>query len=228
VTAALNLLGQRFERLVVIERLKNDRKYRTWWLCQCDCGWKTAVKGEALVSGGTRSCGCLHREEVAALARQHGMSRTPTYVSWLNMRRRCGNPADSAYANYGGRGIAVCEAWQASFEAFYADMGVCPVGFTLERRDNDGPYSAENCSWASRKTQGHNRRTTCLVMWNGISRSITEWADVLGLARATVTRRLRNGWPIVCVLTAPRGTRKGDATYSALDSATQNEQCELA
>lgn len=94
---------------------------------------------------------------------RHGHSRvgmiTPTYRAWKNMNQRCSNQALPEYARYGGRGIRVCARWRV-FENFLADMGECPPGLTLDRRNNDGNYEPDNCRWATRATQ---RRNTCTV-----------------------------------------------------------------
>lgn len=129
-------------------------------------------------------------------------SASPTYAVWSNMRQRCDNPNNSAFANYGARGIAVCARW-ATFENFLADMGHPPSGMTLEREDNHGPYSPENCRWATPVEQGQNKRNNRLLTIDGETLTISAWGRRYGLAVGTIHHRLETGWPDRAAVTCP-------------------------
>lgn len=115
------------------------------------------------------------------------------------MLDRCRNPNNPAFHHYGGRGIKVCRQWQ-DFSAFYEDMGDPPAGFTLERRHNGRGYSLGNCHWATRKEQQNNRRANHRLTFNGQTKTVTQWAEALGLPRNTLDERLRRGWPVAKAL----------------------------
>ena len=93
----------------------------------------------------------------------------PEYKSWQNILQRCHNKNDKDYHYYGGRGIKVCDRWKNSFENFLADMGKCPEGMTIDRKNNDGDYCKKNCRWASRKEQADNRSSNLLGTIESVS-----------------------------------------------------------
>lgn len=160
-----DVIGRRYGRLIVL------RRYRSRWLCLCDCGRETAAIGTELRSGRKRSCGCLR---VDAHLRHGGMRRgqgpdgrgkwSREYASWAGMIWRCTNPQGQRYEDYGGRGIKVCRRWLCGttrkhpFECFLEDMGKRPVGKTIDRIENDGNYKPNNCRWASPAEQRRNQR----------------------------------------------------------------------
>jgi hypothetical protein len=128
---------------------------------------------------------------------------SPTYRTWQSMRNRCLNPKNKEYPRYGGRGIAVCERWN-NFELFLEDMGERPPDTSLDRVDNDGPYSPENCRWTDQVTQANNRRSNVRISFNGETRTLSDWARFTGIPYTVLHDRLvKLGWTTEQALSKP-------------------------
>lgn len=193
-----DIVGQKFGLLTVISRAKTSSKNReTKWNCLCECGNTKIIYGNSLKSGRTTSCGCY----VKKINTTHGCSKHPLFQTWQAMVKRCINKNDPAYKNYGGRGISVCNEWINSPSQFIKDMTPKPEGLELDRIDNNGNYSKQNCKWSTRQEQCTNRRTTRLITFNNQTNSILEWSRITGINRRTIAQRLSKNWSIEHVLT---------------------------
>lgn len=195
--------GVRFGRLTVIEpsytslfentRAGHDRLVT----CRCDCGNEVDVLLGNLTRGNTTSCGCRAREVTSERVKIHGQSGSRLYWIWHNMIERCTNPSVERFKDYGARGIAVCDEWRDSFEAFmeWAVANGYQPGLQLDRRDNDGPYTPGNCRWATRKQQARNRRSNTIVTYKGRPVTLIEASELTGISYYTLIERRRRGWP---------------------------------
>lgn len=199
----LDLTDKTFGRLTVTGPAIR-RAGRVHWQCRCECGSTPVVFVGSLRAGRTESCGCLRAETTAARNHAHGGTSLPEYRVWLSMRTRCTNSAEPSYPRYGGRGIQVCERWE-SFENFLADMGSRPTRHhQIERTDNDGNYEPGNCRWATRSENCNNRVSSRVLVHDGRTLTLAEWARETGLNSHTVANRIdRLGWSVQRALTTP-------------------------
>jgi hypothetical protein len=124
------------------------------------------------------------------------------------MKLRCYDLDHKNHADYGGRGIVVCDRWRNSFENFLADMGLCPDGLMLDRIDNERNYEPGNCRWTDYKHQQRNRRSNTKLTFNGETLCIVEWAEKLGISQYTISMRLQRGWTTEKALTIPVMVKK--------------------
>lgn len=156
----IDLTGQRFGRLTVVDRCGCTSDGHSAWLCKCDCGKTSVVNGRYLTHGNTTSCGCFHKEMLSKRSTTHRKVHTRLYSIWTNMISRCTNEKVPCYHCYGGRGITVCDEWKNDFMTFYewAMANGYADNLTIDRADNDGNYEPSNCRWITMKEQSQNRR----------------------------------------------------------------------
>ena len=198
-----NLVGQTFGFLIVLKAGPSNAWGRVMWWCRCECGNEKAVATNHLRSGHTKSCGCWRHHCLTTHAKTHGLRYSPEYPVWHVMKQRCTNPKCTGYKNYGGRGITVCKRWSL-FENFIADMGPRPSpDHSIERKDNSGPYSPENCVWSTRKKQARNKRNNRFLTHGGETLCLTDWSERTGIKSLTIYGRLLRGWSIKDALTIP-------------------------
>ena len=202
-----DLTGQRFGRLVAVERV-GSRNTFALWKCKCDCGNEAEVVSTYLINGDTKSCGCLKAQNIKIANTKHGMRKTRIYHIWKNMRQRCINKNNQAYLDYGGRGISVCEEWKEFVPFYNWAMG---SGYkdclTIDRIDNGKGYSPENCRWATMKEQSNNRRDNVFYEYAGQTKTISQWSDVCGISIGCLRDRIRHGWVIDRILGTPKNMK---------------------
>lgn len=235
MTALIDITGQRFGRLVVLEKMPPRKGGGSDWLCVCDCGKQHVAIGSNLRKGDTTSCGCAalewaskmgsDRKFIAVrskLIERHGNKRrgmvTVEYKTWLGMKRRCYDARSKDFPSWGGRGIGVCDRWRNSFENFLVDMGKRPSGdYSIDRIDPNKDYSPENCRWATLQQQGaENRRDLKPVIINGIQfASIKAACAHYGTPYTMAWARIKSGHSIESAILTPKRGLPNNRTYES-------------
>lgn len=190
----IDLTGQRFGRLTVLEYAGSNKSGNALWLCHCDCGNKIIANNKLLRNGNTKSCGCLRQFREQPHKKTHGMSHTRFYSTWTGIKDRCFNVKSMHYPDYGGRGISMFPAWINDFVAFYNYISTLEnfgcEGYTLDRIDNNKGYEPNNLRWADAKTQSNNRRNVRLIEYEGELLTISQAAEKSGISRKTLSDRI--------------------------------------
>ncbi len=229
-----DLTGMKFGKLTVLKQgerkiLKSGQR-QIRWICKCECGNTISTSSALLKNGKSKSCGCGQKEAARIANTKHGMYKDRIYKIFKQMHVRCEKEYSAAYKNYGGRGIKVCDEWSGengfqnfvkwAFENGYEDT------LSIDRIDNNGNYSPENCRWANSYVQSNNTRKNVNITWNGETHSLSVWGRIKpnGLAYDTLRSRLRDGWSIERAFTEPQHTHKKDTegTLITIDGETHN------
>lgn len=195
-----DLSGQRFGKLTAIKPVGRNKHGNYFWLCKCDCGNEKTVRSSSLLSGYTRSCGCLAtsaRTENIKKANgfYHGHNKKRLHRIYLCMIYRCTNPKSKDFKYYGDRGITVCEEWKNSYESFekWAFENGYAENLTLDRKDTNGNYEPSNCRWATMLEQSNNKRCNIIITFNGETHTLKEWAKISGVNYYTMHKRYKAG-----------------------------------
>lgn len=207
-----DLTGMVFDNLEVIGKAEKSKTGLMRWRCKCTlCGSEIIAFASGLKRGRSKMCvECSHKRRGT-----HGLSRDRIYPVWQAIIRRCENPNNEHYHDYGGRGIAVCEEWHdvRKFAEWAYKNGFNPTAkrgeCTIERRDVNGNYCPDNCFWADMKTQGRNKRNNHFLQTDTRSKTLTDISEEVGLLATTIAGRLNRGWSIDDALNTPADKRRG-------------------
>lgn len=201
-----DLTSQKFGRLTVVKRGPDYRKGVPTWECVCECGNTRTVRAGILTRGESQSCGCLKKEiqraRMVAANTLHGMTGTRTHRIWCGIVTRCTDKNSTSFKKYGAKGITISARWE-HFENFYADMGNCPDGLTIDRIDNSKGYESGNCRWASMETQQNNRTNNHCATINGVTKTLAQWQKESPVCRNTIRNRLNAGWDYESAIFSP-------------------------
>ena len=202
----VNLVGQRFGRLVAVEQLKKPPRHDHYYRCICDCGNEKVVVGYSLTNGNCKSCGCYLRECSSLKARTHNLSKTHLYKIWAGIKNRTDKRRSSCVGNYRKLNIGICDEWKNDFVSFYnwsIENGYTdeklPNGkykWTVDRIDRYGDYCPDNCRWATLKQQMNNQTRNKLITYKGKTQTVAQWCDELNLRYNLVNGRLLDGWEV--------------------------------
>lgn len=208
----IDITGKKFGKLTAIKldhREKNSYSQTVqYWLFKCDCGKEVVLHKQRVMSGNTKSCGCIRHFKLIKKNKKHGLSKSRLYVIYSGMKARCYDKKHISYQYYGGRGINICNEWKNDFYSFYKwaiDNGYDDTKkrgeLTIDRIDVNSDYSPENCRWVSIKEQNRNHRNNYKITFNGKTYCVSEWAERLGIKPQTIKRRIARGWNVREALT---------------------------
>lgn len=189
-----DMTGQRFGNLFAVRVTGRAASGDLKWEFVCDCGLVFTANGYYARCGKITTCPECAAERSKRASITHGMSNSREFGIWVGMHTRCYNPKAASFHNYGGRGIEICQRWRDSFENFLHDMGFAPSPrHSIERKDNDGHYTPDNCYWATAIEQANNKRTNIVMTINGVTRTLSQWAKFFGATRASAFYRYSQG-----------------------------------
>lgn len=185
-------IGYHQNKLTVTGIVFKNKRYL--WECRCDCGNATIVYPQQMITGRQKACHCGKSNTFREMHYKHGGAGTRLYEIWCGMKKRCNNPRAGSYSHYGGRGISVYPEWDR-FEVFrdWAESAGYSDNLTLERKDVNGNYCPENCTWIPQNRQARNRTSNRNIKIDGETHTLIEWCEIRNLKYSTVYSRIRRG-----------------------------------
>jgi hypothetical protein len=194
------VIGEKYGFLTVTKRLPNKSK-RVMFQCLCDCGELAEVRSESLLSGHTKSCGCLNKKVIT----KHGLSKSRLHNIWSSMKAKCSNPRNKMYVKFGYLGISVCKEWESDFEAFkeWALSNSYNDELELIRNDEAKDFEPSNCLWVTHSEQCNRKYSNTNIAFNGECYTLSEWAKKLGTYPNAILARIKIGWNIERALSEP-------------------------
>ena len=187
----INLEGKIFGELSVIKKVDKNSSGGYNYICKCTCGNEKIIASKNFAYSKKISCGCIRNK----LVTKHGLRKHTLYSTWHNIKARCNNINDSSYKNYGGRGIGICNEWGKDFFVFYkwAINNEWEHGLEIDRINNNGNYEPNNCRITTKKVNCNNRRSNVFFTLNGVTKTLAQWSDEIGVLQSTISWRVRNG-----------------------------------
>lgn len=219
-----DLVGQKFGRLTILG-LDYIQKYIypngnigniPYLKCQCDCGTIYSIRKYKLLSGYTKSCGCLRKDTASynKPSKKHGLHKTKIYEVWHHMKQRCYNSKSTGFKHYGGRGISMCDEWQSDFMTFYnwSINNGYREDLSIDRIDVNGNYEPSNCRWITMKEQQRNTTVNRIITYNNETHCLAEWAEILEINKETLNTRINKlKWTIKRAFSEPVRKKKNHA-----------------
>lgn len=188
-------IGQKFERLEVIEDAGRSKTGIKLWVCQCKCGTVRAFFENNLQTHVSRSCGCLNKELLGNYSRTHGMSKSNEYSIWADLKGKILDPDHRDYGSYGAKGIGMDEGWANSFQLFFNHLGFRPsLLHVVTRISKENGYFPGNVRWATRKEVSRDRRSNRFLTLKGETLTLAEWAERIGMTPEAISARIKRGY----------------------------------
>jgi hypothetical protein len=191
----INLKGQKFNRLLVVDIYDKNKSGSYRYICKCDCGKETIVQSSKLKIGWTKSCGCLQKEIVSAKGTKHKLCNHKLYGVFNSMKERCYNEKNIRFKNYGNRGVIICDEWRKDFKSFYdwaIDNGY-KEGLQIDRIDVNGNYKPSNCRFISFKDNMNNTTRNVWIELDGIKKTAAQWGEKTNINGIAIAQRVREG-----------------------------------